>query len=121
MEALEFRIKIMKKIILLLSIIFLNSCSLLYNASKSNKEENRRFSAQKSIRSANKNENNIDYIQAKAKVSFRDNKKMKSNTVTFRISSDEKLFGESTSTSPVSFLNSSLTSAPGLSSNHCLA
>ena len=92
MEALEFRIKIMKKIILLLSIIFLNSCSLLYNASKSNKEENRRFSAQKSIRSANKNINNIDYIQAKAKVSFRDNKKMKSNTVTFRISSDEKLW-----------------------------
>ena len=92
MEALEFRIKIMKKIILLLSIIFLNSCSLLYNASKSTKEENRRFSAQKSIRSANKNVNNLDYIQAKAKVSFRDNKKMKSNTVTFRISSDEKLW-----------------------------
>ena len=34
----------------------------------------------------------IDYIQAKAKVSFRDNNKIKSNTITMRISSDEKIW-----------------------------
>jgi len=65
---------------------------LLYNASKNSKVENRKFSAQKSIRSVNKKINTIDFIQAKAKVSFRYKNKMKSNTVTLRISSNEKLW-----------------------------
>tara|TARA_B100000900_G_scaffold169869_1_gene144263 strand:+ start:520 stop:1278 length:759 start_codon:yes stop_codon:yes gene_type:complete len=82
----------MKKIIILLSIFSLSSCSLLNNASTNTEENNRKYSAQKSIRSINKKANSIKYIQAKAKVSFRDNKKMKSNTVTFRISSGEKLW-----------------------------
>ena len=82
----------MKKIILLLSIVFLSSCSLFYNASKNSIEGKKKYSAQKSIKSVNKNINTIDYIQAKAKVSFMDNNKMKSNTVTFRISSNEKLW-----------------------------
>ena len=82
----------MKKIILLLSIFSLSSCSLLYNTSKDNNESSRKFTPKKSIRIANNNLNSIEYIQAKAKVSFRDNKKMKSNTVTFRISSGEKLW-----------------------------
>ena len=82
----------MKKIILLLSIFSLSSCSLLHNASTNTDENNRKYSAQRSIRNTNKKANNIEYIQAKAKVSFRDNKKMKSNTVTFRMSSGEKLW-----------------------------
>ena len=82
----------MKKIIILLSIFSLSSCSLLNNASTNYDENNRKYSAQKSIRSINKKVNSIEYIQAKAKVSFRDNNKMKSNTVTFRISSGEKLW-----------------------------
>ena len=73
-------------------IVFLSSCSLFYNASKNPDEINKRYSPQKSIRKANKNINTIDYIQAKAKVSFRDNNKLKSNTVTFRILSNEKLW-----------------------------
>ena len=75
-----------------MSIIFLSSCSLLYNASKNSNDGDRKYSAQKSIKSANKKTNTINYIQAKAKVSFRDNNKMKSNTVTFRISSNKKLW-----------------------------
>lgn len=82
----------MKQIILLLSIFSLSSCSLLNNASKNAEDNNRKYSAQKSIRNTNKKVNSIEYIQAKAKVSFRDNEKMKSNTVTFRISSGEKLW-----------------------------
>lgn len=82
----------MKKIILLISIVFLNSCSLFYNASKNSNEAKKKYSPQKSIRNANKNVNTINYIQAKAKVSFRENNKLKSNTVTFRILSDEKLW-----------------------------
>ena len=82
----------MKKIIILLSVFSLSSCSLLNNASTNTDENNRKYSAQKSIRSINKKANSIEYIQAKAKVSFRDNNKMKSNTVTFRISSGEKLW-----------------------------
>ena len=82
----------MKKITLLISIIFLSSCSLLYNASKNSNDGDRKYSAQKSIKNANKKTNTINYIQAKAKVSFRDNNKMKSNTVTFRISSNKKLW-----------------------------
>ena len=73
-------------------IVFLSSCSLFYNASKNPDEINKRYSPQKSIRKVNKNINTIDYIQAKAKVSFRDNNKLKSNTVTFRILSNEKLW-----------------------------
>jgi len=92
LEAQGFRIKIMKKAILLLSIIFLNSCSLFYNASKNSNEGNRKFSAQKVIRTVNKNTNNIKFIQAKAKVSLRDKNKMKSSTVTLRISSNEKIW-----------------------------
>ena len=82
----------MKKIILLISIVFLNSCSLFYNASKTSNEVKKKYSPQKSIRNINKNVNTINYIQAKAKVSFRENNKLKSNTVTFRILSDEKLW-----------------------------
>ena len=82
----------MKKIILLLSIFSLSSCSLLYNTSKYNNESSRRFTPKKSIRIANNNLNSIEYIQAKAKVSFRDNNKIKSNTITMRISSDEKIW-----------------------------
>ena len=82
----------MKKIILLLSILSLSSCSFLYNTSKENNESSRKFSPKKSIRIANNNFNSIDYIQAKAKVSFRDNNKIKSNTITMRISSDEKIW-----------------------------
>jgi len=44
----------MKKITLLMSIIFLSSCSLLYNASKNSNDGDRKYSAQKSIKSANK-------------------------------------------------------------------
>ena len=82
----------MKKIILLLSIFSLSSCSLLYNTSKDNNESSRKFTPKKSIRIANNNLNSIEYIQAKAKVSFRDNNKIKSNTITMRISSDEKIW-----------------------------
>ena len=82
----------MKKIILLLSIFSLSSCSFLYNTSKDNNESSRKFTPKKSIRIANNNLNSIDYIQAKAKVSFRDNNKIKSNTITMRISSDEKIW-----------------------------
>ena len=82
----------MKKIILLISIVFLNSCSLFYNASNTYNEAKKKYSPQKSIRNVNKNVNTINYIQAKAKVSFRQNNKLKSNTVTFRILSDEKLW-----------------------------
>ena len=82
----------MKKIILLLSIFSLSSCSFLYNTSKDNNESSRKFTPKKSIRIANNNFNSIDYIQAKAKVSFRDNNKIKSNTITMRISSDEKIW-----------------------------
>ena len=82
----------MKKIILLLSVFSLSSCSFLYNTSKENNESSRKFSPKKSIRIANYNFNSIEYIQAKAKVSFRDNNKTKSNTITIRISSDEKIW-----------------------------
>ena len=82
----------MKKIILLLSIFSLSSCSFLYNTSKDNNESSRKFTPKKSIRNANNNINSIEYIQAKAKVSFRDNNKIKSNTITMRISSDEKIW-----------------------------
>ena len=82
----------MKKIILLLSIFSLSSCSFLYNTSKDNNKSSRKFTPKKSIRIANNNFNSIDYIQAKAKVSFRDNNKIKSNTITMRISSDEKIW-----------------------------
>ena len=82
----------MKKIILLLSVLSLSSCSFLYNTSKENNESSRKFTPKKSIRIANNNFNSIDYIQAKAKVSFRDNNKIKSNTITTRISSDEKIW-----------------------------
>ena len=82
----------MKKIILLLSVFSLSSCSLLYNTSKDNNESSRKFTPKKSIRIANNNLNSIEYIQAKAKVSFRDNNKIKSNTITMRISSDEKIW-----------------------------
>ena len=78
----------MKKIILLILVFIFSSCSL----SKKTVERNKKYSPQKVIKSANKNINNIKYIQAKAKVSFRDNKKMKSNTITLRISSDERLW-----------------------------
>ena len=83
---------IMKKIILLLSVFFLSSCSLFYNASKKNIESTRKFTPKKSIRNANNNFNSIEYIQAKAKVSFRDNNKIKSNTITMRISANEKIW-----------------------------
>ena len=82
----------MKKIILLLSVFSLSSCSFLYNTSKDNNESSRKFSPKKSILKANKNINSIEYIQAKAKVSFRDNNKIKSNTITMRISSDEMIW-----------------------------
>ena len=82
----------MKKIILLLSIFSLSSCSFLYNTSKDNNESSKKFTPKKSIRIANNNINSIEYIQAKAKVSFRDNNKIKSNTITMRISSDEKIW-----------------------------
>ena len=83
---------IMKKIILLLSVFFLGSCSSLYNVSKNNNESSRKFTPKKSIRIANNNFNSIDYIQAKAKVSYRDNNKIKSNTITMRISADETIW-----------------------------
>ena len=83
---------IMKKIILLLSIFFLGSCSSLYNVSKNNNESSRKFTAKKSIRNANNNFNSIEYIQVKAKVSFRDNNKIKSNTINMRISADQKIW-----------------------------
>jgi hypothetical protein len=82
----------MKKIILLLSIFSLSSCSFLYNTSNDNNESSRKLTPKKSIRIANNNFNGIDFIQAKAKVSFRDNNKIKSNTITMRISSDEKIW-----------------------------
>ena len=82
----------MKKIILFLSVFSLSSCSFLYNTSKDNNESSRKFTPKKSIRIANNNINSIEYIQAKAKVSFRDNNKIKSNTITMRISSDEKIW-----------------------------
>jgi len=83
---------IMKKTILLLSFFILSSCSLLYNASKENNNSNRKLTPKKSIRNANNNFNSIEYIQAKAKVSFRDNNKIKSNTITMRILADEKIW-----------------------------
>ncbi len=83
---------IMKKTILLLSFFILSSCSLLYNASKENNDRKRKFTPKKSIRNANNNFNSIEYIQARAKVSFRDNNKVKSNTITMRISVDDKIW-----------------------------
>ena len=83
---------IMKKTIFLLSFFILSSCSLLYNTSKENNNSNRKFTPKKSIRNANNNFNSIEYIQAKAKVSFRDNNKIKSNTITMRILADEKIW-----------------------------
>ena len=65
---------------------------MFYNASKKNNESTRKFTPKKSIRNANNNFNGIDYIQAKAKVSFRDNNKIKSNTITMRISANEKIW-----------------------------
>ena len=82
----------MKKLILLLSIVFFSSCSLFYKASKYTAEDRKKLTTKKSIRIANKVINSIDYIQAKAKVSFRDNNKIKSNTVNVRIDSDDKLW-----------------------------
>ena len=82
----------MKKTILLLSFFFLSSCSLLYNVSNENNQSSRKFTPKKSIRNANNNFNSIEYIQAKAKVSFRDNNKIKSNTITIRILADEKIW-----------------------------
>ena len=82
----------MKKTILLLSFFILSSCSLLYNSSKENNDSKKKFTPKKSIRNANNNFNSIEYIQAKAKVSFRDNNKLKSNTITMRISADQKIW-----------------------------
>ncbi len=82
----------MKKTILILSFFIFSSCSLLYNASKENNNSNRKFTPKKSIRIANNSFNSIEYIQAKAKVSFRDNNKIKSNTITMRISADQKIW-----------------------------
>ena len=65
---------------------------MFYNASKKNNESTRKFTPKKSIRNANNNFNSIEYIQAKAKVSFRDNNKIKSNTITMRISANEKIW-----------------------------
>ena len=65
---------------------------MFYNASKQNNESTRKFTPKKSIRNANNNFNSIDFIQAKAKVSFRDNNKIKSNTITMRISANEKIW-----------------------------
>ena len=59
---------------------------------KKNNESTRKFTPKKSIRNANSNFNSIEYIQAKAKVSFRDNNKIKSNTITIRISANEKIW-----------------------------
>ena len=82
----------MKKLILLLTIVFFSSCSLFYNTSKYTTDDRKKLTTKKSIRLANKAINSIDYIQAKAKVSFRDNNKIKSNTITLRIDSDDKLW-----------------------------
>tara|TARA_B100000482_G_scaffold176284_1_gene146012 strand:- start:17 stop:757 length:741 start_codon:yes stop_codon:yes gene_type:complete len=82
----------MKKTILLLLIIFFSSCSL----TKKTIESDRKYSPQKVIRNANKNTNKIKYIQAKAKISFTDNKKIQSNTITLRISSNQKLWANAT-------------------------
>ena len=65
---------------------------MLYNVSKENNQSSRKFTPKKSIRNANNNFNSIEYIQAKAKVSFRDNNKIKSNTITIRILADEKIW-----------------------------
>ena len=83
---------IMKKIILLLSVFFLSSCSLFFNASKNNNVNNKKYTPKKSIRIANDNYNSIEYIQAKAKVSLRNNNKMKSSIISFRLASDEKIW-----------------------------
>lgn len=82
----------MKKTILLLLIISFSSCSL----TKKTIESDRKYSPQKVIRNANKNINKIKYIQAKAKISFTDNKKIQSNTITLRISSNQKLWANAT-------------------------
>lgn len=78
----------MKKIVLLISFVVLNSCF----SSKETIEGVKMYSPKKSIRNANKNINTIQYIQARAKISFLDNKKVKSNNVTLRILSDEKIW-----------------------------
>jgi len=82
----------MKKTILLLLIISFSSCSL----TKKTIESDRKYSPQKVIRNANKNINKIKYIQAKAKISFTDNKKIQSNTITLTISSNQKLWANAT-------------------------
>ena len=82
----------MKKTILLLLIISFSTCSL----TKKTIESDRKYSPQKVIRNANKNINKIKYIQAKAKISFTDNKKIQSNTITLRISSNQKLWANAT-------------------------
>ena len=82
----------MKNFFFLVSIFVLSSCSILYNESKDTNRNDKKFSPQKSIRNANKISNTIEYIQAKAKVSFKENNKKKSNTITFRIISDQKIW-----------------------------
>tara|TARA_B100000524_G_scaffold347374_1_gene249224 strand:- start:2225 stop:2980 length:756 start_codon:yes stop_codon:yes gene_type:complete len=82
----------MKKITILLTFIFLNSCSLFYNTYKYQDNSKSKLSPKKSIYYINKKLNSIDYFQLKAKVTYTDNQKKKSNTITLRGSSYDKLW-----------------------------
>ena len=82
----------MKNSLFLVLIFFLSSCSALYKTSIKTNSNNKKFSPQKSIKNANKLSNSIEYIQAKAKVSFNEDNKRKSNTITLRIESDQKIW-----------------------------
>ncbi len=82
----------MKKIILLLFALWFSSCSVSKKVISKNKE----YSPKKVIRNINKATNQINYLQAKAKVSFVNNNKKKSNTVTYRLSVNEKLWVNAT-------------------------
>ena len=78
----------MKNFYLLLFVVCFTSCSL----SKRTVTENYEHSPKKVLRTLNKTENQINFIQAKAKVSFNSKGKKKSNTITYRLSSNEKIW-----------------------------
>ena len=78
----------MKNFYLLLFVVCFTSCSL----SKRTVLENYEHSPKKVLRTLNKTENQINFIQAKAKISFNSKGKKKSNTITYRLSSNEKIW-----------------------------
>ena len=76
----------MKNFYLLLFVVCFTSCSL----SKRTVLENYEHSPKKVLRTLNKTENQINFIQAKAKISFNSKGKKKSNREIFKTNSFKK-------------------------------